>query len=352
MHERIIELSRDVSIVAQKSLTEIQSVTRATKMLSINALIEAAHAGEHGRGFAIVADEVGKISGRIQNITEDFGKQLDVNLQEMDDVSSNLVLKARGTRLADLSLNMIDIIDRNLYERSCDVRWWATDSAVVDCLAAPSPASATHCSNRLGVILDAYTVYCDIWVANLDGRVIATGRPGKFPMAVGTDVSRESWFRNGRLTADGSEFAVDDIAVNGVVGRSIAAYATAIREGGQVNGKVTGVIGILFDWQEQSQAVVDRVRLSDEERALTRCMLLDSKHRVIASTGAAGVLQETFPLATSGKTSGYYIDRSETLVGYALTPGYETYKGLGWYGVITQPLGVAAKKSSRTTIAA
>ena len=29
-------------------------------------------------------------------------------------------------------LTNIDLIDRNLYERSCDVRWWATDSSVVD----------------------------------------------------------------------------------------------------------------------------------------------------------------------------------------------------------------------------
>jgi hypothetical protein len=43
-----------------------------------------------------------------------------------------LVAQIRGSRLPDLSLNAIDIIDRNLYERSCDVRWWATDSAIVD----------------------------------------------------------------------------------------------------------------------------------------------------------------------------------------------------------------------------
>jgi hypothetical protein len=42
------------------------------------------------------------------------------------------VAQIRGSRLPDLSLNAIDIIDRNLYERSCDVRWWATDSAIVD----------------------------------------------------------------------------------------------------------------------------------------------------------------------------------------------------------------------------
>ena len=37
----------------------------------------------------------------------------------------------RGQRLTDLAHHMIEIIDRNLYERSCDVRWWATDAALV-----------------------------------------------------------------------------------------------------------------------------------------------------------------------------------------------------------------------------
>ncbi|WYX50307.1 hypothetical protein WJ977_25990 [Achromobacter xylosoxidans] len=33
---------------------------------------------------------------------------------------------------------------------------------------------------------------------------------------------------------------------------------------------------------------------------------------------------------------GYYENADRGLVGFALTPGYETYAGLGWYGVITQ----------------
>src|SRR6266571_2758733 len=43
--------------------------------------------------------------------------------------------RSRGERMVDLALNAIELIDRNLYERTCDVRWWATDSAVVDCAA-------------------------------------------------------------------------------------------------------------------------------------------------------------------------------------------------------------------------
>ena len=60
--------------------------------------------------------------------------------------------------MVDLSLNAIELIDRNLYERTCDVRWWATDSAIVGCAATRDAAAVAHVSDRLGVILSAYTV--------------------------------------------------------------------------------------------------------------------------------------------------------------------------------------------------
>ncbi len=75
---------------------------------------------------------------------------------------------------------MIDVIDRNLYERSCDVRWWATDSAVVECLAGDGASSARHAGERLSVILDSYTVYRDIWIVDDRGFVVTNGRPASY----------------------------------------------------------------------------------------------------------------------------------------------------------------------------
>ncbi len=67
----------------------------------------------------------------------------------------------------------IDLIDRCLYERTCDVRWWATDSAVVDALAHATPHSYEYATRRLGVILKAYTVYLDLVLADHTGIIMA-----------------------------------------------------------------------------------------------------------------------------------------------------------------------------------
>lgn len=340
MPERILALSREVSDVARRNVRDLQRITGRTKILALNSLIEAGRAGQAGRGFAVVAKEIGEFSAEVNRVTDGLQGALATRLSELDRLGQQLVTNVRGTRLADLALNMIEIIDRNLYERSCDVRWWATDSAVVDCAADPAPELRAHASRRLGVILDSYTVYLDLWVVDARGTVLANGRPDRYPQAVGRQVGHEPWFRQALATHDGSAYAVTDIACNeGLGGRSVATYAAAIREGGETHGTPTGVLGIFFDWEGQAQTVVDGVRLQDEERPRTRQLILDAQHRVLAASDRRGILSETFPLDTRGRTMGSYGDGTGTVVGFALTPGYETYAGLGWYGVLVQRKG-------------
>jgi hypothetical protein len=337
MPERIINLSVEVSQLASQGAEDIREVTFVTDMLSVNALIEAARAGESGRGFAVVAQEVGRVSEKVRAVAQRLNEQLGQRVTGLKKLGASLVADIRGTRLTDLALNMIDIIDRNLYERSCDVRWWATDSAVVACAAEPTTSNKNYCSERLSVILASYTVYLDIWVCDCQGNVLASGRPTLYPQAATTNVAKTDWFQRAMITSDGGEFAVADISENdSLSGRSVATYAAAIRAGGKNDGRPIGVLGIFFDWQSQSQAVVNGVRLSQDERPRTRCLLIDSNHRVIAASDGRGLLAEIFPLQNFGQTMGNYSDPSGAVVGFARTPGYETYKGLGWYGVITQ----------------
>ena len=342
--ERILELSDRLSEVAGAKIGQIARVNRSAKMLAINAMIVAARAGHEGRGFAIVAEEFKKISAEIDSVTAALESQVSGDLAELAQIGGAILGHLRGQRLADLALNAIEIIDRNLYERTCDVRWWATDSAIVSCAAEPSREVARHASQRLKVILDAYTVYLDLWICGADGEVLANGRPDRYANIKGASVADEPWFRQAMRTASGEDFIASDIERARLLNNApVATFATAIREGGATDGKPIGVLGIHFDWRPQAQAVVDGVRLTDEERARSRVLILDQNRRILAASDGAGVLDDTFELDTGGGEMGSYAGNDVT-IGYALTPGYETYQGMGWYGCIAQALSDEASE--------
>lgn len=339
MPERIVQLTQEVSQVAKARVKDIQEVTRRTKIIAINAMVEAARIGSAGKGFSVVAQEVGEISEQINGIANDLQDKLSSRVKELDTHGKNLVAHIRGARLIDLSTNMIDIIDRNLYERSCDVRWWASDIALVQALEEPGSQNSSYASDRLSTILRSYTVYLDIWILNTSGQVIAHGAPDKYPSATTLQASSEKWFQEALRTRSGQDYAVADIAKPPIFNQTVATYATAIRQGGRDNGASIGVIAVFFDWQKQAQAVVDNVRIAAEEKSQSRCMILDANYKVIASSDRKGELTETFPLRTEGVKCGNYHDGLGHVIGFSQTSGYETYAGLGWYGAIQQTVG-------------
>ena len=104
------------------------------------------------------------------------------------------------------------------------------------------------------------------------------------------------------------------------------------RNGGKPHGKAIGVLAIHFDWEPQARAIVQGVRVGADDKA--RVLLVDSRFRVIAASDGQDILTEHVSLSLNGRRSGFYHDRSGGLVAFHATPGYETYRGLGWFGVI------------------
>lgn len=334
--ERIVTLTAEVETITSSKIAEIQKITSRTNILALNALIEAARAGEAGRGFSVVANEVKQVANEVRGIAEALQVELAGKVTQLDQLGRILVGHMRGQRLIDLALNAIELIDRNLFERTCDVRWWAKDIAVVDCAAKRDEASCAYASRRLGEILAAYTIYIDLWICSPDGRVLAVGRP-QHASCIGHNVAQERWFVDAMASASGDDYAVADIARCAVLqNRPVATYAASIRENAATDGRIIGVLAAHFDWEPQSQTIVDNVRLTPEERGRTRVMLLDAQSRIIAANDRRGVLSETFPLEHGGRDSGTYVDARGATIGFHRTPGYETYRGLGWHGCIIQ----------------
>ncbi len=307
-------------------------ITNHINILALNATIEAARAGDAGRGFAVVASEVKNFAAQAANASTELGA-IRSDTQELQ----QRFAEKEADRLSDMAQTLVQLIVRNLYERTADVRWWATDEALYRCVESLDRTSADHAVERLGQINRFYSVYLNLVLVGIDGNIIACSRPAQFPRVMGADVSALPWFQKAMGTKSGDQYVVDDIFRDSLHGdKLVAVYAASVRKNGRKDGKIVGVLGVMFDWEDQAKTIVQaEPSLSEHEWTHSRVILLDQNMRIIAASDNSGILLP-FVLQHQGQQKGHYVNADQELIAFAKTLGYQEYDGQGWYAAIVQ----------------
>ncbi|WP_426113132.1 chemotaxis protein CheW [Massilia sp. PWRC2] len=241
----------------------------------------------------------------------------------------------------------IDILDRNLYERANDCRWWALDPLLRRLLEHQHASERTaQLSTRLAAINALYSVYDSLLLFDADASVVAVSRPAQRAL-LGSRLA-SAWCAR-VLAAPAHSYVVSEFVADALYAdRPTYIYSAPLHDDA---GKLIGAIAAVFDSAPQLAAVL-AAGLPGSNGAFA--MFIDADDNVVAASGATPAAGSKAglpaPLRAAAQDGGVArllaLDGQVLALGARASTGYREYRGTqGHYGqrllaLVAVPLGV------------
>jgi chemotaxis signal transduction protein len=244
------------------------------------------------------------------------------------------VIAAISDKVASRAAFAIDVMDRNLYERANDCRWWALDATFGRVLAEPTPEGIKRCGEVLGVINGLYTVYSNLILFDARGEIVAVSKP-ELGHLVGTKIE-EPWVARTTTLTTTQHYAVSDFVPTPLYGGAATyIYGATVRDSNTM--RAVGGVGIVFDATPQFSAMLTDALPRDERGIVMSnsfALFVDRSGRVLASSDERFTVGEPCGLSLELNDLERGAARSQIVsfgghlytVGMALSNGYREYK--------------------------
>lgn len=333
--------SKIIPDINKQTYRKVQDDKESIQLISLNGIVFASKLGKRGGALGPIFNQITKSGDYVTSRMEDL-------LKEMANAELHLNLKA----LENFSKQAIDLIDRNLFERSADIRWWATDEYFWKALLNPTEENCIKAGNRLKVINGSYTMYRNLVLSDANGDIQACSRTELKNELSKINVSDQPWFQMGMRTTLSSEYAVQDVADSNLEKnkeRSLI-YANGVRKNGAREGDSIGVLGILFDWDTEAKKILHTCLPKDRQGMIIEgsvAIYTDNQYEIIETTDTErfpvgmklDVPDQIFDLKAGDTVSGLLeYQEKRYIFGSSRTKGYREYEGLGWFAHVLRPI--------------
>jgi hypothetical protein len=333
--------SRLVPEINKRTFAKVQEDKESIQLISLNGIVFASKLGKRGVALGPIFDQIKQTGELTTSKMEDLLREMAVG-----------ELQLNQQALENFSKQAIDLLDRSLFERAADVRWWSTDRFFWTALQEPTPENFQKAAHRMEVINGSYTMYRNLVLASRTGEVVASAKSEDRNKLKAQSVYDDTWFLMAMRTTKTSEFAVQDVAKSKLEGRKERSliYSGGVRAGGARQGDPIGVVGILFDWDTEAKKIlITCLPKNRDGEQIDGCAAFytNADHEIIETTAP-----EQFPvgkvlnlpaahaaLKAGQSASGLFqIDGRRYIMGSSRTKGYREYAGLGWSAHVVRPV--------------